>query len=857
MKKLKQLKLSARLILGIIVLSFLSLGIAFAIVQTIVRQTIYDNVIELNRKDKIIQTEALNEWLNISNHMVDNLAISLQASGLSSILHIEQALLREHSFLEGVYIGFSDGGFVGFGGLVMPDDWDASTRPWFINAVNNPGETIFTQPYISSASGQLTTSVSRSLGVLADGRTAVLAIDINMNYITSQLADFCIADGAYLFLMCEDGGIIYHPDPALAPTTAGLRMLSTVPEYAGLLRAYNLGQDTLLQENYYGVMSYYMMFSVDASCWILVASIPTATALAPVYRVLMTIMFTILFSLALVSTFSLLYISTQIRRTIKKSVASFHDKSEALANGQALPVSNEKVDNSFGLDTIDVEFSHKLDIISSLMEDIGNFTFEVNHMGDIDYVIPTQNYSGAYLEMVKSLNEFKDSLIHDMISLLAVLNKVNMGEFDIQIEKLPGKKVVLNETVDKLLANLQSLTMKTKMMIDATVKGELHHRMPTEGYHGNWLSIVSGLNHIVEAVDAPLKVIDMAMHEMGEGNFDLVDIDRKIVAAGIKANPEAYEGSFKKIILSYDESVTNIASYIDEIAAILAKLADGDLNHKISRTYVGAFDTIKHSVNTISENLHKTISEIAAASDQVLAGAEQISTSAMDLANGANQQASAINDLNLSIESINQQTHDNASSAVTAETLSRQSNQSATDGNEAMHKLLDAMNGIKESSSSISNIIKVIQDIAFQTNLLALNAAVEAARAGEQGRGFAVVAEEVRSLAARSQSAATETTGLIEDSIHRVGVGSEVSQLTAKSLDEIVVNADDVVSIISRISNASKEQADALSQVSTGVSQISAVVQSNSAVSEETAASAEELHSQAEVLKGLVARFKL
>ncbi|MCL2566105.1 MAG: methyl-accepting chemotaxis protein [Defluviitaleaceae bacterium] len=486
-----------------------------------------------------------------------------------------------------------------------------------------------------------------------------------------------------------------------------------------------------------------------------------------------------------------------------------------------------------------------VDIIKNMVEDIKNFTHDTIVYGNLDLRLDADKYKGSFKEMMEELNEFEELSNDDLLVFVDIMDRIAQGIFNVELKELPGQKHIINEKADKLMANLNAVINEINGMVHAAATlGDLHYRIDESKYTGGWREIMVGLDKIAESVDEPVVEIRDVMERLEHGDFNM----------RVTGN---YAGDFLVIKKAVNNTMDVLSTYITEIAENLAAVSGGDLTTVITREYVGSFGTIKESLNNISETLHKTMSEISMASEQVLLGSRQISSSSMDLANGAQEQASSVQELNASIDTINQQTIQNADDASKASGLSNKSTANAQEGNIAMKQMVEAMMQIKESSKDISQIVQTIQDIAFQTNLLALNASVEAARAGEHGKGFAVVADEVRSLAVRSQEAATQTTDLIQDSINRVETGSNIAKSTSESLDAIVTSANEVLDVISNISTASKDQAEAIGQIGIGLDQISKVVQGNSAVSEETASASEELSSQAELLQQLVSYFKL
>jgi len=488
-----------------------------------------------------------------------------------------------------------------------------------------------------------------------------------------------------------------------------------------------------------------------------------------------------------------------------------------------------------------------VDVIRSIVDDLTKVYSEYIELGNVNYTIDNTKYKNAFKDVVELVNNLLTQNTADIMSLSAALNQVNNGDFSVRLDEevWTGDWAILPQSINRFTDNLKSVSTEIGGMIEAAaVKGDLAYSIDASKFNGDWNKIMNGLNDICKAVDAPVVEIRDALSVLNKGFFNT------------QINGD-YTGDFLSIKNDFNIFIKETAEYMLEINQCLNAMAGGDLTRNITMDFIGEYAATKQSVNHIASALHKTMSDISAASEQVLVGAKQISISATDLASGAQEQASSVDELNTTISMISQQTMQNANDASEASSLSKKSTVNAQEGSDAMEQMVSAMAKIKESSNDISKIIKVIQDISFQTNLLALNAAVEAARAGDHGRGFSVVAEEVRSLAARSQQSAEETTMLIEDSVNRVDTGSGMAESTSQSLDTIVKNAVEVLEIINNISAASKEQAEAIGQVRDGLEQISNVVQSNSAVSEETAAASEELNSQAELLRQLVSYFRL
>ncbi|MBY6260556.1 methyl-accepting chemotaxis protein [Azospirillum sp. 412522] len=316
-------------------------------------------------------------------------------------------------------------------------------------------------------------------------------------------------------------------------------------------------------------------------------------------------------------------------------------------------------------------------------------------------------------------------------------------------------------------------------------------------------------------------------------------------------------GFFRLVSEGINRLSENVAAVTEELASVLEALSRGDLTRRIDKQYEGVFQRLKDDFNGTVTRLSDIVQRIDHAAGSIAVASREMAEGSLDLSERTEQQASSLEETAASMEQLAATVRSNADNAQQVNGYATEARTAASRGGQVAASAVEAMRRIEQSSQKISDIIGVIDEIAFQTNLLALNAAVEAARAGDAGRGFAVVAQEVRQLAQRSAQASKEIKSLIMDSGGQVREGVDLVRSAGGSLTEIVSGIGRVADLVSEIARATAEQASGLDEVNIAIAQMDEMTQKNAALVEESTAASRSLEEQADQLRRQMTFFTL
>ncbi len=367
--------------------------------------------------------------------------------------------------------------------------------------------------------------------------------------------------------------------------------------------------------------------------------------------------------------------------------------------------------------------------------------------------------------------------------------------------------------------------------------------------------LIAGLWYIMRRALTPLAATAQAMEHLAGGDFDVT-----VPGAGRRDEIGTMAAAFEVFRAASRAQAASEAKQrvvVDELARAMDALAAGDMTYRIETPLAPEYESLRTGFNLSIDGLGDIMASVSSTASSVHSGASEIRAASDDLALRTEQQAASLEETAAAMNQVTSMVHDTARGAADVNRSIDEAHREASEGGAVVKRAVGAMSAIEKSAAEISQIINVIDGIAFQTNLLALNAGVEAARAGDAGKGFAVVANEVRALAQRSADAAKDIKGLITTSAEQVGAGVALVGETGTLLDRIVTRVGDISGMITAIAQSAVTQATNLQQVNAAVGEMDKMTQQNAAMVEQSTAAARSLAGEAETLAEVVSRFKL
>lgn len=435
-----------------------------------------------------------------------------------------------------------------------------------------------------------------------------------------------------------------------------------------------------------------------------------------------------------------------------------------------------------------------------------------------------------------------------------VSEAVQKGNFEERLffPKEGGDATKMIDNINAMIDVTDAFVRESVLAMKAASEGRFYRKILPEGLTGSYLESAKGINLSIEQMGKSRCMTQEAVAQVNEmvSHASHGDFSKRI-------ETEKFSGMHLDMTTGMNRLFETVSTPVNEAGEVLSALGDLDLTTRMRGNYEGAFDTLKNDTNAVADKLNEIVAQLQTTSSGLKTATGEILEGANDLSDRTTKQAATIEQTSAAMEQLASTVTQNAIKAENASSKSLDVSHAAEQSGQVMHKANDAMERIATSSEKISNIIGMIDDIAFQTNLLALNASVEAARAGEAGKGFAVVAIEVRRLAQSAADASSEVKVLIEQSESEVKTGSSLVADAAQKLENMILAIKENGELLDLIAKDSKEQAVSIEEVHGAINVMDEMTQHNAALVEETNAAIEQTEGQASELDRIVDVFKV